>query len=447
MIHSSLFLIYGKLNLSNGQVGCDVLRQRRRERSDREYGLLWLLGTLIVMGVLGAFLADAQGVTFGSIGMLVWMAITAVFFFLGLFYFAQYILPPLERDDWVEGFLLLLRHTTTSSILLFAPPLEPVERPSKADPPPTNQKIPESFASVQAGVVRGHEVLALAKGELFSRADGPGYVPLGRGERILKLIDLRPHTVKQRIKANTRDAIPIEVTISLTMRVRQDAQPASNDVLFPYTDEDIFKVSTYASVDQSGNVQPWTQQLIPNAIALINQELSNYTLDELQQIGLPPLALDNIRQRVVRELKKEADAHGLELQSVGISGLSFPEEVTEQRIKIWQSEWQRKIDARHALGDAEAERRHKQARARAQIEMIERITQSIDAMRRQDNAHLNEIITLRMIEALEEAMTEGNANALIPQHIMSRLVMDASNQMQGWLRQPPDDEFDGGGVG
>jgi hypothetical protein len=56
-------------------------------------------------------------------------------------------------------------------------------------------------------------------------------------------------------------------------------------------------------------------------------------------------------------------------------------------------------------------------------------------MHQQDQASLNEIITLRMIEALEEAMADGSAQALIPQQVITRLVMDASNQMQHWMLQ------------
>ena len=55
---------------------------------------------------------------------------------------------------------------------------------------------------------------------------------------------------------------------------------------------------------------------------------------------------------------------------------------------------------------AEAVRRVKQARARVQIEIIDRITQNIEAMRRSDAADLPDIVMLRMIQALEEAMAD-----------------------------------------
>ena len=87
-------------------------------------------------------------------------------------------------------------------------------------------------------------------------------------------------------------------------------------------------------------------------------------------------------------------------------------------------------------GNAEAVRRIKKARARAQIEIIENITQNIDSVRRAGDTDLSNIITLRMIEALEEGLSSESLQALIPQQIMTNLVMDTSNQMQSWLNQP-----------
>lgn len=385
------------------------------------------------MALIGAVLADFQRVRFGNIGALVWGATAAVFFLLGLLYFAQFILPLRDGDGWSEGFHLLLRYIFSASTLPAAPSGRPFQAPSQ-------NSVPPSFDAIGAGLVRGHRVLALAKGELFSRPGGPGFVMLGRGEQIIGFIDMRPHEQELPIRANTRDGIPIESTVTLTFRVQHGQNgEADHDSGFDISSDAIFKVSSYASVAENGRIQPWTKQLMPNAVALLNQELSNYTLDELQQPGLPPLAIDEVRQRTRQKLQQEADRNGIDVLAIDIGPLTFPRSITEQRIKGWQAEWQRKIEVKHAEGDAEATRRIRQARARAQIEMIERITESIEVMRQQGDVHLNEIITLRMIEALEEAMADGSTQALIPQQVITRLVMDASNQMQRWMLRSGED--------
>lgn len=406
--------------------------KRKKQTAERKYGLLWILLALIIMGIVGALLSDFFRYPFGNTGALVWMTITAVSLFSGFIYYAQFILPVRGNDGWMDGFLLLMTYLFKPLQLIFVP--KPTLVSKNAEPAKNPNHPPDSFRIVDAGIIPGYEVLALAKGELFSRAAGPGYISLTRGERIMAKIDLRPHRVKAPIKANTRDGIPIETAVSITFRVKQETPPGHTDnLIYPFSTDAIFKVSSYASVDQTGSLQPWTKQLLPSVVALVNQELSNYTLDELQQSGLPPLALDEIKKKVKQTLQDQADPHGIEVVSVGLDTLKFPQKITDQRIKSWQAEWQRKIDIKHAVGDAEVTRRIKQAQARAQIEMIERITQSIDKMRQQEGTHLNEIITLRMIQALEEAMSEGAVQALIPQQVMTRLVMDASNQMQGWM--------------
>lgn len=381
------------------------------------------------MVLLGGFLADYQRVRFGSMGMLVWGTVTAVFFLLGLLYYAQYVIPLRGSDGWSEGFNLLMRYIFNRK----SPPPQP--RPSnkqKVPQKPSQERVPASFSIIDAGLIRGQRVLAVANRELFSRPAGPGFVILRRGENILGFIDLRPHQQVLNIRANTRDGIPIETAVTVTFRVKQE-EPDDSDDVSNLSSDAIFKVSSYASVDENGRIQPWTKQLLPSATALLNQELSNYTLDELQQPGLPPLALDEVKQRVRQKLQQEADKNGIEVLAINVAPFEYPDSITEQRIKGWQAEWQRKIEVKHALGDAEATRRIKQARARSQIEMIGRITESIEVMRQQGDANLNEIITLRMIEALEEAMAEGSAQALIPQQVMTRLVMDASHQMQTWM--------------
>jgi hypothetical protein len=47
---------------------------------------------------------------------------------------------------------------------------------------------------------------------------------------------------------------------------------------------------------------------------------------------------------------------------------------------------------------------------------------------------------LRMIEALEEAKSSTMLQALIPQQVMTNLVLDTSEQMQEWLEQPEEEQ-------
>lgn len=430
------------------------MSKKRGSNRKPELGALRLLLALVVLAGIGAFLADANGVPYGNLGALIWITITAVAFIFGLLTYAQYVLPLPGNEGWAEGLNLLARHYVSSAqhylenIGGSSTPPQPRRRrrrgegKKEAAPKPPRETLAPSFNIVRAGIVPGHQVLALAKGNRFTRVDGPGFVMLYRGEAVSNAIDLRPHKRVLPVEANTRDGIPIDTRVSVSFQVRQlpDAY-AFDPLVYPYDPDAIFPVSTYTRTDEDGVVHPWTEQLAPLAAALLRNELSTYLLDELQQQNTGTVNVKKeIQQRIRRRLLREADTHGIDLLSVGVGPIMVPESITEQRVKTWQAEWQRKIAVRHAAGDAEAVRRVKQARARAQIEIIEKITQSIEAMRRHEHTNLTEIITLRMIEALEEATSDDSVQALIPQHVMANLVMDASSQMQDWINRTREDE-------
>jgi hypothetical protein len=74
------------------------------------------------------------------------------------------------------------------------------------------------------------------------------------------------------------------------------------------------------------------------------------------------------------------------------------------------------------MGSAQAERnrRLKLARARAQIEMIENLTDGLEAVR-QTGQDVTDILALRLIEAIEEAESNAAVKALIPAQIVNDL--------------------------
>ena len=407
-----------------------------------ELGILGLLLAMVILGVIAAFLADYNGVRYGNLGALIWIGVTLFTFIFGLLYYAQYVLPKQGHEGWAEGFELLVRYYLATAEKYLGGSSSQKESPPRPPRHGSKQKkvdkqtavLPPSFTNVRAGIVPSHKVITLLKGNDFSRAAGPGFVLLYRKEKIDKIIDLRTQKRSQEVKGTTRDGIPVETNVSVTFRVQQ--QPISHPfdlLIYPFDKDSIFSISSYTSIDENGMTRYWDDQPAPLAAGELSNELATYTLDELQHTTGEHSIKNEIQQRIQRKVSRIAAERGLELLSIGIGYLKFPESVRQQRIKTWQAEWQRKIQVKHAAGDAEAARRIKQARARAQIEIIERITESIDSMQQQDGANLTEIITLRMIEALEEATTSNSVQALIPQQVMTNLVLDASNQMQSWL--------------
>ncbi|MBK8987210.1 MAG: hypothetical protein IPM39_14210 [Chloroflexi bacterium] len=388
---------------------------------------------MMLAGAVGYLLADATGYRFRQYGAFWWATAVFVTFLLGMLYYAIFVLPIPGSEGWAEGLRLLWRNYLT-------PPRRPAantaqaRRTAKTAVPPHLAHLPPSFVTLRSGIGRSHQAFALVKGSSYARPAGPGFVVLYKGESVSQVIDLRRHTRSQRVKANTRDGIPVELDVFVLFRIWQQEPDLSPDnLVYPYDSDALFQVSYASSVDPTDTLRRWSSQVVPRAAAMLVMEIAQYALDEFYQVdanGFGPL--NEIRQRVQRNLEQNDGLAGIEILNVGTSKLILPPEVAGQRIKQWQVRWQRDISIKRAAGDAEVERRLKQARARAQIEIIDNITQSILSMRRSDDVNLTEVITLRMIEAFEEAVADVSTQALIPQPVLTSIV-DSSREMLTWM--------------
>ncbi|MEJ2750418.1 MAG: SPFH domain-containing protein, partial [Anaerolineae bacterium] len=353
------------------------------------------------------------------------------------------VLPLQGSEGWGEGLRLLLRHYTNQADrylnTLFTPRTRPKRksrRGSKKKPVADPLALPASFAILNAGILKSHQVLALGKRNQYLRPVGPGFTLLYRKEKPTHLIDLRKQLRRQLVKANTRDGIPIETNVIVVFRVRQALIELLGPEPYPYDKDAIFHLCYVNSIDAYDTVHDWSEQVAPRAAALLVNEINHYTLDELYTPGNGGLGpLDQIKNRIKQALERQLDQSGIEILVVGLAPFTLPPAVAEQRIKTWQADWQRLILIQQAAGSAESVRRMKNARARAQIEIIKNITQNIDQVRRANEAELSNIITLRMIEALEEAKSNRSLQSLIPQQVLTNLVMNTSKQMQKWLDQ------------
>jgi hypothetical protein len=412
------------------------------DKRDNQFapGLGILLLAVVLAVVIGSLFSDAKGVPYGLVGGLIWVVALMGTFSLGLVYLAQYLLPLQGNAGWSESFRILLRN-------YFRPITGFIEQQRTAKPTPrkkksaAQQELPISFRLLGAGTLASHEAVALTRGGGFSRAAGPGFVLLGRGESVYQLVDLRPHNRRQQLIASTRDGIRLKTDVSVTFRVRQPQQLQqtrrdSYNQLYPYDGEAVFRVSHLTARTGTDRIQSWTELVAHHAATLLVGELGQYTLDELlETAGVE--ALDRARQSVRRELERSFAGEGIEIISVGVGPFELSDDVTGQRIASWQVGWQGKITKQVASGDAEALRRVKQARARAQIEIIETIMHNIDAMRAAEDADLHEIVMLRLIEVLEAAMS-SNQVQIVPEQIVANLVLEASSQMRALLDRPKD---------
>ncbi|MCB9006792.1 MAG: SPFH domain-containing protein [Ardenticatenaceae bacterium] len=404
-----------------------------KQNERKEWGILGLLLALLLLIFLGRYLRDAQGQDHQWLVSYSWLFVAGITFVLGLIYYAQFVSPLRGEQGWGAGFFLILDAyiKAAEKRLDFT---QPDKKKKKPDLPPDFARLPDSLKSLKAGFIKGHQVLALTKGSSYARPAGPGFVVLLRGEQIWRVIDLRPQRRSQSVQAKTRDGIPLDTTVTVTFQVRREA--AEDDWLYPFDPEAIFHVSYDDAVDEKGHLLTWTRQLTPPAAVALANEIPQHSLDELTRAEEGASPLEAIKQTIMRDLQRRFVPKGIEIIAVGIGELTFPDGVRDQQFRTWQADWLRKIQTTQASGDAEAVRRVKRARARAQIEIIESIINNIDLMRREDGVELSQVIMLRMIEALEDAVSAGSVQAFVPQQIIASLVGDVSRQMQSWMDPP-----------
>ncbi|MDX1413139.1 MAG: SPFH domain-containing protein [Candidatus Promineifilaceae bacterium] len=401
-----------------------MAKRRKSSQQQSRSSILILIVVLIVLSAIaGIFFKDYRQVPYNWFIVIIWLAASFFSLAFGILYYAQFILPHHEGESWLEGVAMLLR----GGLQLSPPP----KRSINSEEFPGQRFLPISFDSLNAGILRSHQVLAINQGTQFARAAGPGYVRLTQGESIGQVIDLRKHVRKQEVTVNTRDGIPLDMIVSVTFQIKQVEQKESdNQSEYPYLKSAIFQVSQAGSFDADNELLPWSEQLAPQAATYLVSEVAQFTLNELSR---EPNLLNGVQNRVRRLLRINFDSMGIKVFNVSVSLRNLPQEIIDQRMENWRAPWQSQIHARKAVGDAHKIRRIKQARAKAQVEIIQNIMQNIEELRQKEDTPLPQVVTLRMLEVLDEVISSPSLQEHVPGPVLTNLTVETTNQMQSLL--------------
>ena len=411
-----------------------MAKRRKKDQQQSKSAIFLLLTLIVVLAIVaGLFFKDYRQVPYGWIISIIWLM--AGFFALGfgIVYFAQFILPHHEGESWIEGVNMLLRSAIHSGPRL--------KRSLKAAEYPGQENLPPSFDSLKAGILRSYQVLAINKGSRFARPAGPGFVRLAGDESVGQVLDLRKHVRTQEVTTNTRDGIPLVTSVKIVFRIKQSGRaPADGPLEFPYDKIAIFQVSQASSVDENNELLPWTEQLAPQAASYLVSEMAQFTLNELSQ---EPSLLNGIQHRVRRQLRSNFDDMGIKIFDVSVTMQDLPDEIVQQRLANWRAFWESEIRVQEAASEANTLRRMKRARAHAQVEIIQKITQNIDEMRHTESAALPYVINLRVIEVLDEAISSRSLQTHIPEPVLANMALETSSLLQLPSAPPVEDEEDG----
>jgi regulator of protease activity HflC (stomatin/prohibitin superfamily) len=396
-------------------------------------GLGVLLAAAVLLGAIGFMLHDFRELRYGPIGAFLWAGALLVAFTLGTIYLSRVLLPLPDDPGWSQSFRLLWQSYFTGGVADMTRWYDSAAIMATPDRP----AVAPSFDLLRTGVLPAHEAVAIVRGNSYVRADGPGLIFLRPGESIAQVIDLRPQLRTQSLVVNTRDGIPLDTSVSVRFKVRSPAEPPEEESLredqerqpYPYDPHAVFYLHYISTVAEGDVVRPWTEQVAPQAATLLVSALGQCSLDELTVSG----GTDKVkaaRDAIKLSLEEQFLPLGIEIMSVGVGSLQPPPEVMAQRLATWQIQWEAKSALERATGDAEATRLVRQARARAQIDIIENLVQSIESMRGQTNAELHEIIMMRILNIMEQAVSDESVQALIPGPLLSNLTADATQELR-----------------
>lgn len=418
------------------------------EERERQFipGLGILVLAILILGGIGALLHDFKGLQHGLWGALVWGGGVFISFILGTAYISRRLLPLPYNPGWAEGFRLLRRNYWKGAAnALYGRRAETVLRGSKKSKAKTNELSP-SFEWLGAGFLYSHQAAAITRGNGYSRADGPGLVILRDGETIAQIFDLRPQSRKMKVSALTRDGIPVETSVSVTFQVRRPApdrrRPRSvetDPIPYPYDKDALFDLNYTASVVDDAQ-RDWTQQVCPQAATLLVTEIGKYPLaDLLVSAGAEPLA--EIKNNIKVGLKEQQTnsefqtiSKGIDILGIGVGALELPADVIAKRVATWQVEWRNRAAQEAVSGDIEAKRVYQQALAEAQVENIEKLLTSVEAMRSQ-GIELHEVVMRRIMEILEGIAAARTLTPLSSRAATASLAAGATSELRRMLEQ------------
>lgn len=400
-----------------------MAKPKPQAKKQPRYGAILLI--LLILGlpvIAGLLFEDYREVPYGWFITIVWFVVAAFSCAFGIIYYAQFVLPHHEGENWLEGVAMMLR----ASVLFRSSASTPERSERFRKPVAAAATSPSpSFKTLGAGMVPSHQALVVGREDNSQlQPTGPGFVRLRRGEQPVQVIDLRLHKRKAKATANTRDGIPLEVSVGVVFQVKLSESDHPGDHLeYPYAKSAVLWASQLNTFDQDNAARSWSEQIAPQATTYMVSEIAQFTLDELWQ---DRSIFSGIQQRVRRQLRSAFDEYGIKIFSVKVEPKKVPDEIIAQRLENWRAPWQSQIRARAAAGDAEALRMVKIAKAKAQVEIIEKIMRSIDEIRQGEETSLPQIVTLRIIDALPKNSTQ----TYLPSQVLTRIAMESSSQLQ-----------------
>ena len=277
-------------------------------------------------------------------------------------------------------------------------------KPGQAPPPPDPNEPIYKIGGPGMLFVTADTAVVLERGSRYARMLGPGVYPLRNFERVRAVYDLRIQAFSSSESAVTKDGIPVEAAVNTQfrfMRRMKDepepvvpkpgfitvlrrylgkvVQPGESDPL-PASPEAL-RLATYELPANPAVRIKWNSAAHSSVSSEVRDAMVSRYLDDLFAPDDPE---SHPRSDIARRLADEGAAalakRGLELVNSGFGNITVPSEVADQRRNTWRITWKKESLITQSGGDAEGYLQKQIARAEAQAELIQSITQAIRTM-------------------------------------------------------------------
>ena len=280
-------------------------------------------------------------------------------------------------------------------------------------------------------LIYNDSAVVLERAGRLTRVERSNFAFLGPFEKIYKVIDLRPKRQVYKVEAMTREGIPVTCEADISYQIRGGDQEPTERLPYPMLGKEVVKAATCTWKCEprfSENEELDWEKLVILAYTdgLLRSILDRYPLDRL--VGPAEWDEDEkhprqvIREELERELRKSVPSLGARILSVNLGDIVVRDEVTEQWIAAWKTEWERWAMKRRAEGEAEYVFQVETAKAQAQVEMIIALTQACRSLAMGDAAISSRLVLLRFVTMLRHASLDPWIQAFLPSGIIRTLT-------------------------
>ncbi len=276
---------------------------------------------------------------------------------------------------------------------------------------------------------QAHQVVGITNGIAFKRVEGPGLIFTGKLERAEQIVDLRRQVRVNDVNVVTRDGISLVVVVLSVFRIDNEkwgeelyrqlrtSNPLLRGANIPTQKVGLFEYSakrvqaalsiTSSKAGEQDSTIYWDQWAVNVVEDQARKIVAQKTLDELWRLPEGKDKSDtNALKEIANEIKKQVvpilRASGILLYASSVVNFKFPnDEMLEQQIHTWGSEWEGKKSNIIEEAKAEAKRSQQEARAYAATLMMEAIEEGLHTTQLL-SPNLKPHMTAMLFSALQE---------------------------------------------